>query len=99
MSLEETERHPTSHCHSLVAQGAAGCLSLWALGRFLKKKRFRNSTSVTLCASEHPRSRKFLMFDSVQSCDMLLWALKVSDSGHRFTLTEERNTVEQSRGK
>jgi len=40
-----------------------------------------------------------LMFDSVQSCDILLRVLKVSDSGHRFTLREERNTVEQSRGK
>ena len=40
-----------------------------------------------------------LMFDSVQSCDILLRVLKVSDSGHRFTLTEERNPVEQSRGK
>jgi hypothetical protein len=70
-----------------------------ALGHFLTRKRLRNSTSVTVCASGHPRSRKVLMFDSEQSCDMLLWVVKVSDSGHRFTLTEERNTVEQSRGK
>jgi hypothetical protein len=55
---------PTPHRHSLVAQGAAACFSLRALGHFLTRKRLRNSTSVTLRASEHPRSRKALMFDS-----------------------------------
>ena len=56
---------------SLVAQSAAACISLRALGHFLTRKRLRNSTSLTLCASEHPRGRKVLMFDSEQSCDIL----------------------------
>ena len=69
------------------------------LGAFSQKETFEKFHERDGVRERTSRSRKVLMFDNVQSCDMLLRAVNVSDPGLRFNLTEERNPVEQSRDK